>query len=291
MTTKFIRFLISIVLFFSVTPALTQPGSANGYSVQHFTDENGLPQNSINDLLFYKDGYLWLASQVGLVRFNGSSFKLYYPDDKPVMESNIMYLGKNDQGTIYFQTDDHHLYRYPGNNNQVLSPVNTSALKAPYLLNGRKQLFDFSTFLLNTSSRPEADRRKLIFRYLFDNNENFYVADAGKAYLVYKDSLYYFDGKALNVLTGVAGRSTQYLLQDKRLYLIDGIMVTAVYEDGRKIRNESPIAGDFHNTPSMKAAIRQRFHLYTCGRTNHLLAGNDLYRLLPAKDGRLQALF
>ena len=290
MINKFIRFLISIVLFFSVTPALTQPGSASGYSVQHFTDENGLPQNSINDLLFDKDGYLWLASQVGLVRFNGSSFKLYYPDDEPVMEANIMYLGKNDQGTIYFQTDDHNLYRYQGNNNQVLSPVNTSALKAPYLLNGRKQLFDFSVFLRNAPSRSEADRRKLIFRYLFDNNENFYVADAGKVYLVYKDSLYYFDGKTLNVLTGI-GRSTQYLLQDKRLYLIDGAMVTAVYEDGRKIQDESPIAGDFHNTPPMKAAIRQRFHLYTCGRTNHLLAGNNLYRLFPAKGGGLEALF
>jgi signal transduction histidine kinase len=291
MTNKFIRFLISNVLFFSVTPALTQPGSANGYSVRHFTDENGLPQNSINDLLFDKDGYLWLASQVGLARFNGSTFKLYYPDDKPVMESNIMYLGKNDQGTIYFQTDDHNLYRYPGNDNQVLSPVNTSALKAPCLLNARKQLFDFSAFLRNAPSLSEAGRRKLIFRYLFDNNENFYVADTGKVYLVYKDSLYYFDGKALNIVTALAGRPTQYLLQDKRLYLIDGEVVTAVYEDGRKIGNGSPIAGDFHHTASMTAAIRQRFHLYACGRTNHLLAGNDLYRLFAAKDGKVQALF
>jgi len=291
MINKFIRFLISIVLFFSATPALTQPGSVNGYSVQHFTDENGLPQNSINDLLFDKDGYLWLASQVGLVRFNGSSFKLYYPDDEPVMEANIMYLGKNDQGTIYFQTDDHNLYRYQGNNNQVLSPVNTSALKAPYLLNGRKQLFDFSAFLRNVPSRPEADRRKLIFRYLFENNENFYVAGAGKIYLVYKDSLYYFDGTSLNVLTGVAGRPTQYLLQDKRLYLIDGEVVTAVYEDGRKIGKGSPIAGNFHSNAPMTATGSQQFHLYTCGRTDLLLAGNHLYRLFPTKDGTLQALF
>src|SRR5471030_1583076 len=124
MINKFIRFFIFITPFFSVTPALTQSDSVNGYSVQHFTDENGLPQNSINDLLFDKDGYLWLASQVGLVRFNGSSFQLYYPDDKPVMQSNIVYLGKNDKGTIYFQTGDHNLYCYPGNNSQFLSPVN-----------------------------------------------------------------------------------------------------------------------------------------------------------------------
>src|SRR5580692_6251864 len=156
MIRQFIRFLIIILLTLTATPALPQPEWANGYAIQHFTDENGLPQNSINDLLFDKDGYLWLGSQVGLVRFNGSSFKLYYPDDKPVMESNIIFLGKNDQGTIYFQTDDHNLYRYPGNNNQVLSPVNTSALKAPYLLNARKQLFDFSAFLRNVPSLSEA---------------------------------------------------------------------------------------------------------------------------------------
>src|ERR1700761_994479 len=113
MIKKFIRYFVSIILFSSVIPALSQPELINGYSVQHFTDENGLPQNSINDLLFDKDGYLWLASQVGLVRFNGSAFKLYYPDDKPAMESDIAYLGKNDKGYIYFQTTDRNLYCYP----------------------------------------------------------------------------------------------------------------------------------------------------------------------------------
>src|SRR5258708_37857839 len=145
-------FLIFIILSLSVTPALTQSDSSNGYSVQHFTDENGLPQNSINDLLFDKDGYLWLASQVGLVRFNGSSFKLYYPDDKPVMESNIITLGKNEKGLLYFRTLDHHLYCYAGNNSQFLSPVNTPAAQRPSLLNNCKQVFDFSRFLQDPPS-------------------------------------------------------------------------------------------------------------------------------------------
>src|ERR1700744_1772403 len=117
MINKFIRFLICIIPVFSVTPALTQTDSVNGYSVQHFTDENGLPQNSINDLLFDKDGYLWLASQIGLVRFDGSSFKFYYPDDKPAVETNILLLGKDDTGSLFFQTIDHPLYDYAGDNN------------------------------------------------------------------------------------------------------------------------------------------------------------------------------
>src|SRR6185437_11776316 len=94
MINKFIWFLIVIILLLSVRPALTQPVPVNGYVVQHFTDDNGLPQNSINDLLFDGNGFLWLASQVGLVRYDGSSFQLYYPGDKPAMESNILGWGR-----------------------------------------------------------------------------------------------------------------------------------------------------------------------------------------------------
>src|SRR3984957_6648844 len=133
MINKFIRYLICIALFFHATSALTQPGSANGYSVQHFTDENGLPQNSINDLLFDRNGYLWLASQVGLGRFNGNAFALYSPADKPEMQSNVTYLATDDQGAIYFQTDDQNLYRYAANNSHRVNALNTAALKKPTL--------------------------------------------------------------------------------------------------------------------------------------------------------------
>jgi signal transduction histidine kinase/ligand-binding sensor domain-containing protein len=291
MIKKFIRFWIFIILSLSATPALTQYEAANGYSVQHFTDENGLPQNSINDLLFDNDGYLWLASQVGLVRFNGASFKLYYPDDKPVMESNIVYLGKNDKGVIYFQTDDHNLYRYAGNNSQFLSPVNTAALKKPFLLNARKQLFDFTSFLRDVPPGPEANRRKVIFRDLFDNNRNFFAADSGRVYLVHEDSLYFFDGKALNPLSLLPGNSIQFLLYDGKLYLLDEDKVTAVYEDGRRIGNGRPILGDLHKDAAAGGMEKEQFHLYTCGRTNHLLVGHKLYRIFPDKEGNLVASF
>src|ERR1700722_13605093 len=139
MDNKFSWFLIVIILLLSVTPALTQPNSINGFAVQHFTDENGLPQNSINDFLFDKEGYLWLATQVGLVRFNGHSFKSYYPGDKPVMESNIVSLGKGEDGTFFFQTPDHNLYYYTGKSNTLVGPVSSPASRLPILLNAQKR--------------------------------------------------------------------------------------------------------------------------------------------------------
>src|ERR1700759_2943646 len=104
MLTRIITFIITLILSLSVTPALAQSDPYNGYTIQHFSDENGLPQNSVNDLLFDRNGYLWLGTQVGLVRFNGNSFKLYYPDDKPAMESDVTSLARNDSGCLYFQT-------------------------------------------------------------------------------------------------------------------------------------------------------------------------------------------
>src|SRR5580692_9599081 len=201
MITKFI-ILILFLLTLTATPAFPQPELANGYAIRHFTDENGLPQNSISDLLFDRNGYLWLASQVGLVRFNGNAFDLYYPDDKPVMESNITCFATDDQGSIYFQTDDHNLYRYAGNNSHLLKAINTSSLKKPFLINTRRQFFDFSTFLTDAPGGQEAARRGQIFRHLFDHNEDFFVADSRRVYLVYQDSLYFYDGKDLLLLPG-----------------------------------------------------------------------------------------
>ena len=157
------------------------------------------------------------------------------------MESNIVYLAKNDKGSIYFQTDDHNLYCYSGNNSQFLSPVNTAALKKPYLLNTRKQVFDFTAFLHTPA--PEAERRRQIFRDLSDHNENFYSADSGRVYLVYQDSLYYFDGKFLKPLAGHSGPSTQYLLQGGKFYLLDGFNITAVYKTAGQYQAPAPSWG------------------------------------------------
>ncbi len=112
---------------------MAQPDHVNGFAVQHFTDENGLPQNSINDLLLDKEGYLWLATQVGLVRFNGQSFATFFPGDKLVMKSNIVSLGKSADGTLFLHTLDHHLYTCPGNALPRLKLISSPEKRGPML--------------------------------------------------------------------------------------------------------------------------------------------------------------
>ena len=62
--------LLKILLFLSfVGTALAQ-----GVIVDHWTNENGLPVNSIRGICQGPEGYLWLATYDGLVRFDGVRF-------------------------------------------------------------------------------------------------------------------------------------------------------------------------------------------------------------------------
>lgn len=44
------------------------------YSIEHYGEEEGLPQNTINSILPDKNGFLWIATESGITRFNGNRF-------------------------------------------------------------------------------------------------------------------------------------------------------------------------------------------------------------------------
>lgn len=53
------------------------PAASAQYRFDSWTTENGLPQNSVHAIHQTRDGYLWLATFGGLVRFDGVSFTLF----------------------------------------------------------------------------------------------------------------------------------------------------------------------------------------------------------------------
>src|SRR5271157_5802477 len=60
------------------------------YNCQTWGRENGLPVNGINAIAQSKDGYLWLGTAVGLVRFDGIEFKLLDLGRVPQVRSSIV---------------------------------------------------------------------------------------------------------------------------------------------------------------------------------------------------------
>src|SRR5215471_586891 len=55
---------------------------------QAWTSENGLPQNSVHAVFQSRDGYLWIATEGGIVRFNGIEFKLYQHENTPAIATD-----------------------------------------------------------------------------------------------------------------------------------------------------------------------------------------------------------
>jgi signal transduction histidine kinase len=90
------------------------------------------------------------------------------------------------------------------------------------------------------------------------------------------------------LLSPSEGRGAQGLVHNHQLYLLHRDTIAAVYADGIRIAGGLRIDGDL--SQEKKGAPRS-YHLYSCGRVNHLLVDNRLYRLSPGKDGRIRSQF
>lgn len=73
-TNCFCWFLFTAVL---VGVANAQPAI---YNFEHITSLHGLSNNKVEAVIQDREGFYWIATQNGLNRFNGSSFKVYYSD-------------------------------------------------------------------------------------------------------------------------------------------------------------------------------------------------------------------
>lgn len=75
------------------------------YSHDVWKDEEGLPQNSVYALAQTRDGYLWVATWEGLVRFDGVHFTVYDKRNAPELrEEFIQAIAEDAAGTLWVGT-------------------------------------------------------------------------------------------------------------------------------------------------------------------------------------------
>jgi signal transduction histidine kinase/ligand-binding sensor domain-containing protein len=92
-----------ISVFLSPAQASLDPAKAfNQYVHRVWDTESGLPQNAILSIAQTMDGYLWLGTEEGLMRFDGVRFRLYDRRNTPELQSN--------QITALFADREQHLW-------------------------------------------------------------------------------------------------------------------------------------------------------------------------------------
>ncbi len=77
------------LIWLLVLASLTVPGLAQSqYGYEVWTADDGLPQNLIRGIDQTADGYLWIATLDGLVRFDGVRFTIFNKNNTPGIASN-----------------------------------------------------------------------------------------------------------------------------------------------------------------------------------------------------------
>ena len=89
---------------------------AHNYSILHFTNENGLPQNSIKGIEIDKKGYVWLATEVGLTRYDGRRFLFHNQLNSPARNGErIVRIALLPDSSMFVEGEGEKLYLVGGN--------------------------------------------------------------------------------------------------------------------------------------------------------------------------------
>lgn len=125
--------LFLLFFLFIAMHCRSQPAGTSGYSIKQFTDEDGLPQNSVKSIAPDKNGSVWLATEFGLVRFDGSEFKTFRRDTGSLLNSRVYYiLPSGREGEYFAVTSDANVTL----TNETMTPVPEAIAKKNIYLRG-----------------------------------------------------------------------------------------------------------------------------------------------------------
>ena len=191
-----------VLLFFFLLQFLLskEQTSLSGYSVINYNSDNALPQNSIKGMAFDRNGFLWLATEMGLVRFDGRNFREYNMDNSPVLLTNRCFLYGLAEGSgkvlIHQVAATHHMLTVTAD----YQLVEDSLLSAnPYQANRlNNRIFSFANIYKKWGGAAGPPGFRRLLKDL-DHNGDLFTVNEKKAY-VRKDSVcHYLDESAAGI--------------------------------------------------------------------------------------------
>jgi len=107
-----LKFLALLLVFISVAADASEPKLPN-YFIRSWKTDNGLPDNGVTAVVQTRDGYLWIGTYGGLVRFDGVDFTVFNSASTPGLQSDrVTSLYEDAQGTLWIGHERGDLTRY-----------------------------------------------------------------------------------------------------------------------------------------------------------------------------------
>src|ERR1043166_8847096 len=98
------RALSTLVLCATIAFALDPHKSLSQYSRTVWTQQHGLPQDTIRAITQTDDGYLWLGTDEGLARFDGYEFTVFHKGPGQLPSNSITALAAGKDGSLWIGT-------------------------------------------------------------------------------------------------------------------------------------------------------------------------------------------
>lgn len=146
--------------FVIIASSVSAQTAADAHFMQYTTD-NGLPSNGIKGLQFDElTGFLWMATEAGIVRFNGVEFKSYTKENMPSIASErMLFIVRNNAGKIYFSDQPGNIFQIDKNKpslwKQVIVQSSINPLVRNYYLLGTSDSF-FKAHVTSVASQSNA---------------------------------------------------------------------------------------------------------------------------------------
>lgn len=188
---------MSILLFI----ALLLQQATSEYLIRHYTVDDGLPVNAINGIVQDADGYLYVSTYNGLVRFDGYTFELFDSGNTPAMLSNrIAGLLLSSDGTLWMFNEGGTLTSKKGADFKTFT-ISDLPGQATWLVEDYEgRVWVGGADGLSSYSPETASFVKLDHEPLRSSVNVVMPNPSGALYVVNNDGLYSVEGESLNRL-------------------------------------------------------------------------------------------
>jgi signal transduction histidine kinase len=272
----FRRLIYPLVLFTLLFPLDSFSQSQDkGYTIVRYHTENGLPQNNVNAIEFDKTGYCWIATEMGLIRFDGKSFK-EFTDVSPVKGSpyRIRKIAPDKNEVLHAQ----------------LSETNQGGL-GMYIQTKEKQQAPFPVLVHNASTyipvmgyttEPDLIKKmdhRFIKRDKIPRLSSVLATRHRGAYLANEEQLYFISEGKVTLLSDGNNRfingNHSTLINDLFVHIKPGNIIS-VWNNGIFKPRINKIQGVLS---ADKAFLRGEFQTFWCVAGTYIYCDQSLYRI------------
>lgn len=262
-------------------PIQTPLNTVPGYDVRHFTDENGLPQNSVKSIVSDSRGNIWLATERGVVRFDGDRF---------VNFDNLgdTYVARSISG---FNLDPR------SRTGDLLAMTSSEAWIR--MIDGKAAIdTSLKGYPLYWSANVSKARDLHLVEALPDLNEaslthyrhgiaTIYPTPAGRHFAYDEQNIGYYVNNKMTKLFPFPDKSFfRFFRLGESLYFLDENLKLMRFR-GDRPPVESMLTGPFSADPHYKSTRQHQIFWNNCTSQAFIVTGQRLYDLRQAKDGSL----